>query len=218
MVAVALPTADGTALRVDVAVGTGADDVTGAYIAVAGSLCGQVLTTGGPLRDSWTREGPGRSTTREGPGRSTGEATRTRSRGQSRFPQRGHGASPAMIDGSTRDCWRQTRHRLGSPSQVLDETKVDTVAPPELSDHSGGPTARQRFQAEPAQAARRRSAARQRPVAEGPGIGPCATDTTHFEPDGDAPASCRIVARTRLSSHRGFGPPVRASQTSNQTR
>jgi signal transduction histidine kinase len=59
LVAVALPTADGAALRVDVAVGSGADDVTGLRIPVDGSLCGRVLTTGRPLRDSWRQESPG---------------------------------------------------------------------------------------------------------------------------------------------------------------
>jgi signal transduction histidine kinase len=59
LVVVALPTADGTALRIDVAVGSGADDVTGVRIPVAGSLCGRVLTTGHPLRDSWREETPG---------------------------------------------------------------------------------------------------------------------------------------------------------------
>jgi two-component system, NarL family, sensor histidine kinase DevS len=58
LVVVALPTDDGTALRVDVAVGSGADDVTGVRIPVAGSLCGRVLTTGRPLRDSWREETP----------------------------------------------------------------------------------------------------------------------------------------------------------------
>ncbi|MDT7575924.1 MAG: hypothetical protein QOH17_2257 [Pseudonocardiales bacterium] len=59
LVVVALPTADGAALRVDVAVGSGADHVTGMRIPVAGSLCGRVLTTGRPLRDSWNEESPG---------------------------------------------------------------------------------------------------------------------------------------------------------------
>lgn len=59
MVAVALPTADGEALRVDVAVGSGADDLVGVRIPVAGSLCGRVLTTGLAVRDSWPRSGPG---------------------------------------------------------------------------------------------------------------------------------------------------------------
>jgi signal transduction histidine kinase len=59
LVAVALPTTDGAALRVDVAVGSGADHVTGMRIPVAGSLCGRVLTTGQPLRDSWRRQTPG---------------------------------------------------------------------------------------------------------------------------------------------------------------
>ncbi|MCW2720913.1 GAF domain-containing protein [Pseudonocardia sp.] len=59
LVAVALPSTDGAALRVDVAVGTGADDVIGVRIPVEGSLCGRVLTTGRALRDSWQQESPG---------------------------------------------------------------------------------------------------------------------------------------------------------------
>ena len=58
LVAVALPTPDGAALRIDVAVGSGADDVTGVHIPAADSLCGRVLTTGRPLRDSWRQESP----------------------------------------------------------------------------------------------------------------------------------------------------------------
>ena len=59
LVAVALPTADGQALRVEVAVGPGADAVTGVRVPLAASLCGRVLTTGGPLRGSWRQESPG---------------------------------------------------------------------------------------------------------------------------------------------------------------
>ena len=58
LVAVALPTADGTALRVEVAVGASAADVIGVRVPVAGSLCGRVLTTGRALRDSWPRQSP----------------------------------------------------------------------------------------------------------------------------------------------------------------
>jgi signal transduction histidine kinase len=59
LVALARPTGDGTGLLVEVAVGTAADAVVGVRIAVEGSLCGQVLRTGAPLRDSWPRPGPG---------------------------------------------------------------------------------------------------------------------------------------------------------------
>jgi signal transduction histidine kinase len=56
LVAVALPAEDGDGLRVDVAVGSGAGDVVGVRIPVMGSLCGRVLTTGRPLRDSWSQQ------------------------------------------------------------------------------------------------------------------------------------------------------------------
>jgi signal transduction histidine kinase len=59
LVAVVLPAADGDGLRVEVAVGSGADNVVGVRIPIAGSLCGRVLTTGRPLRDSWPRQAPG---------------------------------------------------------------------------------------------------------------------------------------------------------------
>ena len=59
LVAVALPTVDGEVLRVEVAVGSGADAVIGVHVPVAGSLCGRVLTTGRPLRDSWRQESAG---------------------------------------------------------------------------------------------------------------------------------------------------------------
>jgi len=50
LVAVVLPTADGTELRVDVAVGTGADVLPGRGVPLQGSLSGQVFSTGAPLR------------------------------------------------------------------------------------------------------------------------------------------------------------------------
>jgi GAF domain-containing protein len=58
LVAVVLPAADRDGLRVEVAVGSGADNVVGVRIPIAGSLCGRVLTTGRPLRDSWPRHIP----------------------------------------------------------------------------------------------------------------------------------------------------------------
>jgi signal transduction histidine kinase len=58
LLAVALPTDDGNALFVKVAVGTDADRVVGVTIPVIGSLCGRVLTTGQPLRDSWPKQKP----------------------------------------------------------------------------------------------------------------------------------------------------------------
>ena len=59
LVAVALPADGGDALHVTVAVGAGAEQVIGVDIAVEGSLCGRVLTTGSPVRDSWPGPGPG---------------------------------------------------------------------------------------------------------------------------------------------------------------
>jgi signal transduction histidine kinase len=59
LVAVVLPAGDGDGLRVEVAVGSGAHDVVGVRIPVAGSPCGRVLTTGRPLRDSWPWQVPG---------------------------------------------------------------------------------------------------------------------------------------------------------------
>ena len=50
LVAVVLPTADGTELRVDVAVGIGADVLPGRRVPLQGSLSGQVFSTGVPLR------------------------------------------------------------------------------------------------------------------------------------------------------------------------
>lgn len=59
LVAVALSAADGRSLVVEVAVGTDADRLVGVGIAVAGSLCGRVLTTGRPRRDAWPGPDPG---------------------------------------------------------------------------------------------------------------------------------------------------------------
>jgi signal transduction histidine kinase len=58
LVAVALLTDDGRSLLVKVAVGTDADRVVGIRIAVEGSLCGRVLATGQPQRDSWPSQSP----------------------------------------------------------------------------------------------------------------------------------------------------------------
>jgi signal transduction histidine kinase len=63
LVAVALPTPDGLGLRVAEAVGPAAGQVLGAAFAVEGSLCGRVLTTGRPLRDSWPVHAPGPGST-----------------------------------------------------------------------------------------------------------------------------------------------------------
>jgi signal transduction histidine kinase len=62
LVALARPTDGGSGLLVEVAVGTGAESVIGTVIPVEGSLCGRVLRTGAPLRDSWPRRGPGLGT------------------------------------------------------------------------------------------------------------------------------------------------------------
>ena len=58
LVAVALPNDDGESLLVNSAVGTDADRIVGVVIPMTGSLCGRVLTTGLPLRDSWPRQPP----------------------------------------------------------------------------------------------------------------------------------------------------------------
>ncbi|MHA6781959.1 sensor histidine kinase [Pseudonocardia saturnea] len=62
LVAIARPTDDGAGLLVEVAVGIAADALVGVTVPVEGSLCGRVLRTGAPLRDSWPRQGPGLGT------------------------------------------------------------------------------------------------------------------------------------------------------------
>jgi signal transduction histidine kinase len=59
LVALARPTVDGVGLLIEVAVGTAADALVGVTVPVEGSMCGRVLRTGTPLRDSWPRPGPG---------------------------------------------------------------------------------------------------------------------------------------------------------------
>ncbi|MBW0117791.1 sensor histidine kinase [Pseudonocardia abyssalis] len=59
LVAIVLPAEDGPDLRVEVAVGTGADTVIGLDVQVEGSLCGRVLRTGRPVRESWPLHVPG---------------------------------------------------------------------------------------------------------------------------------------------------------------
>ena len=58
-VAIVLPVEQASALRVEVAVGIGADQVIGVGLPMEGSACGRVYRTGGALRDSWPRRGPG---------------------------------------------------------------------------------------------------------------------------------------------------------------
>ncbi len=62
LVAIARPIGDGAGLLVEVAVGPAADTVIGVTIPMEGSLCGRVLRTGAPVRDSWPRPGPGLGT------------------------------------------------------------------------------------------------------------------------------------------------------------
>ena len=62
LVALARPTDDGAGLVVEVAVGIAADALVGVTVPMEGSLCGRVLLTGLPLRDSWPRRGPGLGT------------------------------------------------------------------------------------------------------------------------------------------------------------
>ena len=58
-VAIVLPVGTGSGLRVEVAVGVGADQVIGAGLPIEGSLCGRVFSTGAALRDSWPQLDPG---------------------------------------------------------------------------------------------------------------------------------------------------------------
>ncbi|WP_214369165.1 GAF domain-containing protein [Pseudonocardia sp. H11422] len=59
LVTVLLPTDDGRDLRVEVAVGAGAEDLPGLRVPLDGSLSGRVFTTGEPLRVSGPGEQPG---------------------------------------------------------------------------------------------------------------------------------------------------------------
>jgi signal transduction histidine kinase len=59
LVTVVLPADDGHELRVEVAVGTNADDLPGLRVPWEGSLSGRVFTTGKPLRVSGPNEQPG---------------------------------------------------------------------------------------------------------------------------------------------------------------
>jgi signal transduction histidine kinase len=66
LVVIALPSDDGHSLLVEVTVGAGADHLVGVRIPVQGSICGQVLTSGRAVRDSWSEHGPGLGATLPG--------------------------------------------------------------------------------------------------------------------------------------------------------
>lgn len=59
LVTVVLPAGDGDQLRVEVAVGTGTQDLPGNLVRLAGSLAGRVFTTGEPVRVGTPDEQPG---------------------------------------------------------------------------------------------------------------------------------------------------------------
>jgi signal transduction histidine kinase len=59
LVTVVLPAEEGHELRVEVAVGNGADNLLGLRVSLEGSLAGQVFTTGEPVRVSSPNEQPG---------------------------------------------------------------------------------------------------------------------------------------------------------------
>jgi signal transduction histidine kinase len=59
LVTVVLPAEEGHELRVEVAVGNGADGLPGLHLSLDGSLSGRVFTTGDPLRVSSPNEQPG---------------------------------------------------------------------------------------------------------------------------------------------------------------